>query len=163
MIFDLGMMFKKKNIKPEEIKRQWYIVDASDHVLGRLATQIARILLGKHQTYYSPQWDMGDYVIVVNAEKVKVTGKKEKGKTYYRHTGYPGGLKQETLAELRKRRPTEIIRRAVKGMLPKNRLARQIIKKLYVYKGTEHPHEAQKPIMLMSNDKIQITKLNPNA
>lgn len=131
----------KVKIKPENIARSWYLVDAKDKILGRISSQIAKILQGKHRPYYTPFWDMGDFVVVINAEKVCVTGKKEKDKIYYRHTGFPGGLKQETLGDLRKRRPEEIIRRAVKGMMPKNKLARQMMKKLYIYKGKEHPYK----------------------
>lgn len=130
----------KKNIKPTEITRSWYLVDARGQVLGRMSTSIAKILQGKHRAYYTPYWDMGDYVVVVNAKDVAVTGKKEKQKIYYRHSGFPGGLKKESLEGLRKRRPTEIIKRAVVGMMPKNRLAKQMMKKLFVYAGSEHPH-----------------------
>lgn len=139
----------RKNIKPNQIDRRWYLVDASDQVLGRMASRITRVLQGKHQPYYSPQWDMGDYVVVTNARAVKATGRKEEDKIYYHHTGYPGGLKSETLRQMRARRPLDIIELAVKRMLPKNKLAREMIKKLKVYEGPEHPHEAQKPAPLV--------------
>ena len=145
----------KKNLKPDNITRSWYLIDAKGKILGRLATQIARILQGKHRAYYTPHWDMGDYIVVVNAKNIAVTGKKEKDKIYYRHTGYPGGLKEETLASLRKRRPEEIIRRAVKGMLPRNRLAKQMMKKLFVYAGKEHQYEGKE----FKNLKTQNSKL----
>jgi large subunit ribosomal protein L13 len=131
--------------KPEEIKREWWIVDAQGKTLGRLASEVARILRGKHKPYYTPHLDCGDYVIVINAEKIHVTGKKLDDKIYYRHSGYPGGLKSFTLREMLKRRPTRVIRKAVWGMLPHNRLGRRMIKKLKVYAGEEHPHQAQKP------------------
>jgi len=131
--------------KPEDIKREWWIVDAEGKTLGRLASEIARILRGKHKPYYAPHLDCGDYVIVINAEKVHVTGRKLDNKIYYRHSGYPGGLKSMTLREMLKRRPTRVIRKAVWGMLPHNRLGRRMIKKLKVYAGAEHPHQAQKP------------------
>jgi large subunit ribosomal protein L13 len=137
-----------KTIKPKDISRKWHLVNAEGQVLGRLATKLATVLQGKHRAYYSPQWDMGDYVVVVNCELVRVTGKKEDQKIYYHHTGFPGGLKEENLASLRKRKPEEIIRKAVKNMLPKNRLAEQMIKKLHIYVGAQHPHEAQKPEVL---------------
>jgi len=131
--------------KKEEIVRKWYLVDAKDKILGRLATKIARILSGKDKPIYTPHIDTGDFVIVVNARKVRVTGRKEEGKIYYHHSGYPGGLKKETLAELREKKPEEIIRRAVKGMLPKNRLGRKMLKRLKVYPDEDHPHQAQNP------------------
>ncbi|MBU0708630.1 50S ribosomal protein L13 [Patescibacteria group bacterium] len=134
-----------KNIKPNEIQREWFIIDASEEILGRMSTHIADILRGKHRPYFSPQWDMGDYVIVVNAEKVKLTGKKDKLKMYYRHTGYPGGFREETAGKMRARKPERMVQLAVKRMLPKNRLSRQIIKKMFVYAGSEHPHGAQQP------------------
>jgi len=129
-----------KKTKPNEIERTWYFVDAKGEVLGRLASEIAKILQGKHRPYYTPHWDMGDYVVIINAKDIAVTGRKEEQKKYYHHSGYPGGLKQETLEESRQRRPTEIINRAVKGMMPKNKLAKQMMKKLFVYVGNEHPH-----------------------
>ena len=126
-------------------QRDWLIVDATGLTLGRLATQIAIALRGKNKPEYTPHVDTGDFVIVVNAEKISVTGNKLEDKKYYRHTGYPGGLKTRTLAEQLERRPEEVIRKAVKGMLPRNRLARKQLTKLKVYAGPEHPHIAQKP------------------
>jgi len=131
--------------KPTDIKRQWYVVDAEGKTLGRLATQIAHILRGKHKPIYTPHLDCGDYVIVINAEKIRVTGRKLDQKFYYRHSGYPGGLKKISLREQLKRHPERVIRAAVWGMLPKNRLGRKMIKKLKVYAGPSHPHQAQKP------------------
>jgi large subunit ribosomal protein L13 len=136
---------KTWNAKPGEIERGWYLVDADGKNLGRLATQIADTLRGKRKPQFTPHVDTGDFVIVVNAEKIAVTGKKLDDKMYYRHSGYPGGLKQRTLREQLERRPTEVIRAAVKGMLPRNKLARQQLTKLKVYAGPEHPHDAQAP------------------
>ncbi|HEX3219793.1 MAG TPA: 50S ribosomal protein L13 [Candidatus Limnocylindria bacterium] len=132
-------------VKASEIERQWWVVDASDQTLGRLATRIATLLEGKHKPIYSPHMDTGDHVVVVNAGKVKVTGNKLIQKRYYRHSGYPGGLKEESLEALLARKPELVIERAVKGMLPQNRLGRAMIKKLKVYDGAEHPHQAQQP------------------
>ena len=131
--------------KPHELERRWYVIDADGQNLGRLATRIADTLRGKRKPQYTPHVDTGDFVVVVNAEKVAVTGKKLEQKLYYRHSGYPGGLRVRTLAEQLERRPTEVLRKAVKGMLPKNRLASQQISKLKIYAGPEHPHEAQRP------------------
>src|SRR5205085_5125927 len=131
--------------KPGEITRDWYVVDAEGQTLGRLATQIADTLRGKTKPQYTPHVDTGDFVIVVNAEKIHVTGQKLDQKRYYRHSGYPGGLRSRTLREQLDRRPTEVLRKAVKGMLPRNRLARQQLTKLKIYAGPEHPHEAQAP------------------
>ena len=131
--------------KPGEVERRWYVVDADGQTLGRLATRIADTLRGKGKAQYTPHVDTGDFVVVVNAEKVLVTGNKLDQKRYYRHSGYPGGLRSRTLREQLERRPTEVIRKAVKGMLPRNRLARQQINKLKIYAGPEHPHEAQAP------------------
>ena len=136
---------KTYNAKPGEIERRWYVVDAEGKNLGRLATQIADTLRGKTKPQYTPHVDTGDFVVVVNAEKIAVTGKKLDEKVYYRHSGYPGGLKQRTLREQLERRPTEVLRMAVKGMLPKNRLAARQLTKLKIYAGPEHPHEAQAP------------------
>ena len=133
------------NAKESEIERRWYVVDAEGKTLGRLATRIADTLRGKRKPEYTPHVDTGDFVIVVNAEKVAVTGKKLAQKLYYRHSGYPGGLRARTLEMQLERRPTEVIRKAVKGMLPRNRLARAQVKKLKIYAGPEHPHEAQRP------------------
>jgi large subunit ribosomal protein L13 len=131
--------------KTHEIERRWYVVDAEGQTLGRLATRIADTLRGKRKPEYTPHIDTGDFVVVVNAEKIAVTGNKLKQKIYYRHSGYPGGLRERTLAEELDRRPTEVLRKAVKGMLPRNRLARQQITKLKIYAGPEHPHEPQNP------------------
>ena len=136
---------KTYSAKPGEITREWYLVDAEGKTLGRLATQIADTLRGKRKPQYTPHVDTGDFVVVVNAEKIHVTGNKLDQKRYYRHSGYPGGLRSRTLREQLDRRPTEVLRVAVKGMLPKNRLARQQITKLKIYAGPEHPHEAQNP------------------
>jgi large subunit ribosomal protein L13 len=133
------------NAKAEDVERRWYVVDAEGQNLGRLATRIADTLRGKRKAEYTPHVDTGDFVVVVNAEKIAVTGKKLDEKVYYRHSGYPGGLRERTLREELDRRPTEVLRKAVKGMLPRNRLARRQITKLKVYAGPEHPHEAQKP------------------
>ncbi len=134
--------------KPATVQRKWYVVDASGHTLGRLATVIADTLRGKRKPIYTPHIDTGDFVIVVNADKVVVTGKKLEQKRYYRHSGYPGGLKSETLASLLARRPEEVVRRAVRGMLPHNRLGRAQLRKLKVYAGPDHPHAAQNPTVL---------------
>ncbi len=130
---------------PTDRQRDWHVIDAEGKTLGRLATQIADILRGKRKPEYTPHCDTGDFVIVVNAEKIAVTGNKRADKIYYRHSGYPGGIKSRTLGEMLERRPEEVIRKAVNGMLPRNRLARQQITKLKVYAGPEHPHAAQKP------------------
>jgi large subunit ribosomal protein L13 len=131
--------------KTGEIAREWYVVDAEGQTLGRLATQIADVLRGKRKPQYAPHVDTGDFVVVVNAEKIAVTGSKLDDKLYYRHSGYPGGLKTRSLREQLQRRPTEVLRKAVKGMLPKNKLAAQQLGKLKIYAGPEHPHEAQAP------------------
>ena len=130
---------------PATRERNWLVVDATGQTLGRLATQIADALRGKRKPEYTPHCDTGDFVIVVNAEKISVTGNKRQEKRYYRHSGYPGGLRSRTLEEMLARRPEEVIRKAVKGMLPRNRLGRAQLTKLKVYAGPEHPHEAQKP------------------
>jgi large subunit ribosomal protein L13 len=131
--------------RPLEVERRWYVVDAEGQTLGRLATEITRILRGKNKPQYTPHVDTGDFVVVVNAEKVVVTGKKAEQKVYRRHSGYPGGLNETSYARMMERRPTEILRRAVKGMMPKTRLARQQLRKLKIYAGPEHPHAAQSP------------------
>jgi len=136
---------KTYTAKPGEIERSWYVVDAESKTLGRLATQIADVLRGKGKPAYTAHVDTGDFVIVVNAEKIHVTGQKLDQKIYYRHSGYPGGLRTRTLREQLERRPEEVIRKAVRGMLPKNRLAAAQLKKLKVYAGPEHPHAAQNP------------------
>jgi len=135
-------------VKADDIQREWFVVDAEGKNLGRLATQIAKILRGKHKPSFSPSMDVGDFVIVVNAEKVTVTGNKMAAKKYYRHSLYPGGLTEVTLEEMLKKHPTRVISHAVRGMLPKNRLGRQLIKKLKVYAGASHPHQAQQPTPL---------------
>ncbi len=136
---------KTWNAKAEDFERRWYLVDAEGQTLGRLATRIADTLRGKRKPEYTPHVDSGDIVVVVNAEKIAVTGKKLDEKLYYRHSGYPGGLRARSLREELERRPTEVLRRAVKGMLPRNRLARRQITKLKIYAGPVHPHEAQRP------------------
>ena len=136
------------SIRAGEIERGWYIIDAQDKTLGRLSSKIAQILRGKNKTYFTPHMDMGDFVVVINAEKVKVTGNKEKNKIYFRHSGYPGGITQINLKKIRQQYPERIISNAVKGMLPHNRLGRKIIKKLKVYAGEDHPHRAQNPQIL---------------
>ncbi len=138
-------MNKTYMAKPDEVERNWYVVDAAGKTLGRLASEIAKVLRGKHKPEFTPHVDTGDYVIVVNAEKVELTGNKWKDKIHYKHSNYPGGLKQTPYEELRKKKPAFIVEKAVKGMLPHNRLGRQIFKKLKVYEGPDHPHEAQQP------------------
>ncbi|MFL6113122.1 MAG: 50S ribosomal protein L13, partial [Catenulispora sp.] len=130
---------------PDTRERNWLVVDASGQTLGRLATQIADVLRGKRKPDYTPHIDVGDFVVVVNAEKVSVTGRKLEQKRYYRHSGYPGGIRSRTLSEMLDRRPEEVIRKAVRGMLPRTRLDRAQLRKLKVYAGPDHPHEAQKP------------------
>jgi large subunit ribosomal protein L13 len=139
---------KTYSAKPHEIVRHWYLIDAEAKTLGRLATQIADLLRGKGKPEYTAHIDTGDFVVVVNAEKVHVTGKKLEQKIYYRHSGYPGGLRQRTLAEQLERRPEEVLRKAVKGMLPRNRLAAAQLTKLKIYAGPEHPHSAQNPVTI---------------
>ncbi len=129
-------------------QRRWYVVDAEGQVLGRMACEIARVLRGKHKPSFSPHADGGDFVIVVNAKRVKVTGAKETDKRYYRHSGYPGGLRVRTLSEMREKKPEAVVRLAVKGMLPRNRLGKGQLGKLKVYSGPEHPHQAQLPMPL---------------
>ena len=131
--------------KPAEVERKWYVIDAEGKTLGKLAAEVAMILRGKKKPIYTPHVDCGDYVIVINAEKVEVTGKKRQNKIYKHHTGYPGGLREVTFAQLQEKHPDEIIRHAVKGMLPNGALGRQMFKKLHVYAGPEHNHAAQKP------------------
>jgi len=137
---------KTYTLKKEEVKRSWFLLDAKDKVLGRVATKIADRIRGKDKPTYTPHTDGGDYVIVVNAELIKVTGAKYDKKKYYKHSLYPGGLKTKTFRELNKNNPEKIIENAVKGMLPKNKLGKSIIKKLKIFKGPEHEHESQKPI-----------------
>jgi len=139
---------KTYSAKKEDITQEWYLVDAQDRILGRIATQIANILRGKNKPVFTPYADAGDFVIVTNAEKVRLTGNKLENKRYYRHTGYPGGLKTRTAQEVLTKKPEDLILMAVKGMLPKNRLGRKLIKKLKIYAGNVHPHEAQQPKIL---------------
>ena len=134
--------------KKEELDHQWYLVNAEGKVLGRLAVELAKILKGKNKPTFTPHVDTGDFVVVVNAEKVVLTGKKMKDKKYYHHTGHPGGIKEISAGKLLDEKPTEMLRMAVSGMLPKNSLGRQMMRKLKIYKGPDHPHEAQKPVPL---------------
>ncbi len=136
---------KTFSAKPHEVKRDWFVIDADGKTLGRMATEIARRLRGKHKVEYTPHVDTGDYIVVVNAGKVRVTGNKTTDKIYYRHTGYPGGIRQETFEKLLARKPEQVIETAVKGMLPHNPLGRAMLRKLKVYPGAEHPHTAQQP------------------
>ncbi len=136
---------KTYSLKVNDIQKKWYIVDAQGKTLGRLASQIAAILRGKHKPTFTPHMDMGDNVVVVNAEKVLLTGRKAEQKEYYRHSGYPGGLKTISFSDMIEKKPTQVITIAVKGMLPHNRLGRKILSHLKVYSGTEHPHEGQNP------------------
>ena len=131
--------------RPLQVERKWYVVDAEGKTLGRLATEISRVLRGKNKAQYTPHVDTGDFVVVVNADRVTVSGKKADQKLYRRHTGYPGGLRETSYGQMMDRKPTEILRKAVYGMMPKTRLARQQFKKLKIYAGPEHPHEAQRP------------------
>ena len=139
------------SIRADEINREWFIVDAEGQTLGRIASEIAQIIRGKKKPFYTPHMDMGDFVVVVNAEKVKVTGNKEKDKSYFRHSGFPGGVTQISLQKVRQDFPERIITNAVKGMLPHNRLGRQLLTHLKVYSGTEHPHAAQLPKTITFN------------
>ncbi len=136
---------KTFSAKPESVKRDWFVVDATDKVLGRMATEIARRLRGKHKPEFTPHVDTGDYIVVINAKKVRVTGNKAEAKTYYHHTGWPGGIKSINFNKLQEKAPTRIIEKAVKGMLPKGPLGRAMFRKLRVYSGTEHSHAAQQP------------------
>ena len=136
---------RTQSVRAEDVERNWYVVDASQYTLGRLASAIAVRLRGKHKTNFTPHVDSGDYVVVVNAGKVQVTGRKERDKLYHRHSGYPGGLKTMSLAEMRTRHPDDILRLAVKRMLPRNPLGRSMLRKLKIYEGAEHPHSAQLP------------------
>lgn len=131
--------------KLSEVEKKWYVIDVGEKILGRQATKVARILMGKNKPTYTPFLDTGDYIIVVNADKVALSGKKPWQKEYYHHTGYPGALKKKTFQQMMNYRPEFIFREAVKGMLPKNRLGRKMLKKLFVYAGDKHPHQAQKP------------------
>ena len=139
---------KTFSAKSAEVRRDWYLVDAQGQTLGRLATELARRLRGKHKPEYTPHVDTGDYIVVINAEKIRVTGRKLKDKMYHRHTGYVGNLKSESLEQLLERAPERVIRLAVKGMLPRNPLGRKMLGKLRVVRGAEHPHQAQQPLPL---------------
>jgi large subunit ribosomal protein L13 len=136
---------KTFSAKPAEVTRDWFVVDVADKVLGRVATEIALRLRGKHKPEFTPHGDTGDHIVVINAEKIAVTGKKETDKIYYHHTGFPGGIKDVNVRELREKAPTRILENAVKGMLPKNSLGRAMMKKLHIYAGEEHKHQAQSP------------------
>lgn len=149
--------------RPGDLSRRWFVVDATGVPLGRLASRIAQILRGKHKPSYAPHVDGGDYVIVVNAEQVAVTSRKSRDKIYYRHSGYPGGLKEESFASLIVRRPAAVIERAVRGMLPRNRLGRSMFRKLRVYAGPEHPHAAQQPEELLFDIRPAGTKRSDNG
>ena len=140
-----NLHFTTKHANEATVQRNWYVVDGTNQTVGRMCAKIASVLRGKNKPYYTPHVDCGDFVVVTNCDKVKFTGKKLDDKIYINYSGYPGGQKQETAGDLLKRRPDAIIERAVKGMLPKNRLGRKMYKKLYVYAGGEHPHTAQKP------------------
>lgn len=134
-----------KNIKPKDITRNWHLIDAKDKILGRLATEIVTILRGKNKSYYTPYLDTGDYVVVINAKNIVLSGKKENQKKYYKHSGYPGGLKEKTAAQIRSIRPEILIRHAVVGMLPKTSLGKTIIKKLYIFEGADYPYSEKFP------------------
>lgn len=134
-----------KSLRKEDVTRDWWVIDAAQQTVGRLSTQVAILLRGKHKASFTPHVDNGDFVVILNADKIMLEGKRPNQKTYFRHTGYPGGVKVESFKELIANKPERVIEHAVKGMLPKNKLGRQIIKKLKVYAGSEHPHEAQKP------------------
>ena len=141
---------KTKSFKISEVNQKWLLIDAENKTLGRLSSRVSSILMGKNKSQYTPNNDLGDFVVIINAEKIKLTGNKESQKKYFRHSGYPGGLKSTNVQELRKDKPEQIIFRAVKGMLPKNKLADKMISKLKVYKGPAHPHVGQKPEILES-------------
>ena len=142
----------------ESLDRQWYLVDAADQTLGRLASEVAQVLLGKNKPTYTPHLDTGDFVVVINADKIRVSGNKPTQKLYRRHSGRPGGMKTETFAHLQGRLPERIVEAAIKGMLPHNALGRQLFRKLKVYKGSEHPHAAQKPQVLALDPATTATK-----
>lgn len=139
------LSYKTQSARKEDVVRKWHIIDADGLIVGRLATKIADVLRGKDKPSFTPHVDTGDYVVVINAEKVKFTGNKMKQKIYQRYSGYPGGQRERTAEEMLAKKPIAILEKAVKGMLPKNKLGRAVFKKLYVYEGTEHPHQAQKP------------------
>jgi large subunit ribosomal protein L13 len=137
--------YRTQSTRPADVERSWFIVDAENMVVGRMASKVAAILRGKHKPTFTPHVDTGDFVVIINAEKVRFTGAKETDKLYFRHTGYPGGVKQTPPKDVREKKPTFIVETAIRGMLPKGALGRQMFKKLKVYAGTEHPHEAQQP------------------
>lgn len=139
---------KTFSAKPQEVKREWFVIDATDKVLGRLSAEVAHRLRGKHKPEYTPHVDTGDHIVIINADKIAVTGNKEEAKTYYSHTGFPGGIKEINVRKLREKKPEMIIEKAVKGMLPSNPLGRAVFKKLHVYAGAEHKHHAQEPKVL---------------
>lgn len=139
---------KTKSYKNTDLEKKWLLLDASDKTLGRLSTKVAFILMGKDKAQYTPNNDLGDYVVIINAEKIKITGNKDTQKNYYRHTGYPGGLKSTTFLDMIEKKPEEIIFKAVQGMLPKNKLSKTMISKLKVYEGENHPHVGQNPIKI---------------
>lgn len=143
---------KTFSAKKEDINPKWYIIDANGEILGRLASKIATIIRGKYKPTFTPHVDTGDYVIVINAQKVRLTGKKLKDKIYYHHTGFPGGIRQISAEKLLQKKPTEVLKKAIKGMLPKNSLGRQILKKAKIYASTDHPHSAQQPKTLALNE-----------
>lgn len=145
------LSYKTKSANKETVKKEWFIVDATDEVLGRLAARVAMVLRGKHKPDFTPHVDCGDNVIIINAEKVKLTGKKLTDREYFRHTGYPGGQRKTTPEEVLRKHPERLLENAVKGMIPRNRLGREILKNLYVYTGGEHSHKAQKPKKLDLN------------
>lgn len=139
---------KTFSAKPQEVKREWFVIDATDKVLGRLSAEVAHRLRGKHKPEFTPHVDTGDHIVIINAEKIAVTGNKEEGKIYYSHSGFPGGVKQTNVRRLREKKPELIIEKAVKGMLPSNPLGRAVFQKLHVYAGPEHKHQAQEPKVL---------------
>ena len=141
----MAKRMKTYSIKAEEIHKDWFVADAENKALGRLASKVAQILKGKHKPTYTPHMDMGDFVVVVNAEKIRVSGNKEMQKTYFSHSGYPGGTKEVDLYTMRRRHPERVIQNAVKGMLPHNRLGRQMMRNLKIYSGPDHPHSSQQP------------------
>lgn len=143
--------------KAKDIQREWWVIDATNQTLGRMASQLARLLMGKHKAIFAPHIDTGDYVVVINAARVRVTGKKAEKKSYYRHSGYPGGLKSQSFEELFSKNPVRVIELAVKGMLPRNRLGRAMFKKLKVYPGDEHPHQGQVPVRRTERSEELIT------
>ncbi len=148
-------MNKTYSAKPHEVEQKWYVIDATDRELGRIASLAANILRGKHKPEYTPHVDMGDFVIIINAEKIKISGKKETDKVYYHHTGYPGGLKSINFKDMMQKHPTRAMEKAVKGMLPHNSLGSKQFTKLNVYAGAEHPHQAQKPVEWINLEVIK--------